>query len=250
MDPYLEGTRWSGFHHDLATEIKRQLIPRLLPRYYADTSTFFLVDEGEEVEIRQSLYPDIAVAENISGESPGQVTVMAAAPVQTKLILPHRVPLSQVEIRDLENRLLVTTIEFLSPANKRGQGRKQYLHKRLQILRSKVHLIELDWLRRGQRLPWSGQLPPASYYVYLSRGNRRSVIDVWPIKPAQLLPVIPVPLLNGDPDVPLDLQQAFSAVYDASRYDRLLNYRQDPEVPLTATEMAWLDKLLKEKGYR
>jgi hypothetical protein len=56
--------------------------------------------------------------------------------------------------------------------------------------------------------------------------------------------------LNGDADVPLDLQQAFTAVYDSSRYELLLNYGADPDVPLVPAEAAWVDRILKERGYR
>jgi hypothetical protein len=224
MDPYLEGVRWPGFHHDLATEIKRQLLPRLLPRYYADTSTYFLVDTGEEVEITQNIYPDVGVMEG----------------------MPH----SQVEIRDLQDHRLVTAIEFLSPTHKRGAGRKQYLRKRLHILRSTTHLIELDLLRHGRRLPWTRKLPPASYYVYLSRAETRTEIDIWHLGLPQALPEVPVPLLNGDPDVPLDLQMALTAVYDSSRYDLLLNYSEPSDIPLAPAQADWVDRWLKQKGCR
>jgi Protein of unknown function (DUF4058) len=33
MDPYLEGSLWTTFHHSLAAEIVRELAPRLRPRY-------------------------------------------------------------------------------------------------------------------------------------------------------------------------------------------------------------------------
>jgi hypothetical protein len=250
MDPYLEGVRWPGFHHDLATEIKRQLLPRLLPRYYADTSTYFLVDTGEEVEITQNIYPDVGVMESLAREHFGQAAATAAPPLRSRLVLPHRMPHSQVEIRDLQDHRLVTAIEFLSPTNKRGAGRKQYLRKRLHILRSTTHLIELDLLRHGRRLPWTRKLPPASYYVYLSRAETRTEIDIWHLGLSQALPEVPVPLLNGDPDVPLDLQRALTAVYDSSRYDLLLNYSEAPDIALAAAEADWVDRLLKQKGCR
>jgi len=250
MDPYLEGGYWSDFHHDLATEIKRQLLPCLQPRYYAATSTYFLVDTGDEVEITQSLYPDVGVTESTTAEAVGHPTAVAEPPVRAKLVLPHRMPHSQVEIRDLQNHRLVTAIEFLSPTNKRSLGRKQYLRKRLQILHSTAHLIELDLLRQGQRLPWSGKLPAASYYVYLSRADTRREIGIWPIALSARLPVIPVPLLKPDPDVLLDLQQAVAAVYESSRYELLLNYGADPDVPLTGAQAKWANRLLREKGLR
>jgi hypothetical protein len=250
IDPYLEGARWPGFHHDLATEIKRQLTPLLLPRYYADTSTYFLVDSGEDIEITQNLYPDVGVLQGQPGQHAGAAAAIAAAPVRTRLVLPHPMPHSQVEIRDLQNHRLVAAIEFLSPTNKRAPGRKQYLRKRLRILRSSAHLIEFDLLRLGRRLPWSGRLPAAPYYAYLSRADTRPDIEVWPMALGRALPVIPVPLLSDDPDVPLALQTALTAVYDAGRYDVLLNYGTGPEIPLTPPEAAWADQLLVDKGLR
>jgi hypothetical protein len=250
MDPYLEGARWPGFHHDLATEIKRQLTPLLLPGYYADTSTYFLVDTGDDLEIARKFYLDVGVKEQADRTTPYRPVAISDAPVLSKLVLPHCRPHSQVEIREMRNDRLVTAIEFLSPPSKRTPGRKQYLRKRLRILRSDVHLIELDLLRRGRRLPWSGDPPPASYYVYLSRADRRSEIGIWPLALADRLPVIPVPLLNGDSDVPLDLQQAVNAVYASSRYDLLLNYTEAPDVPLNSSDVAWVDQVLKEKGIR
>jgi hypothetical protein len=249
MDPYLEGGYWPDFHHDLATEIKRQLLPRLQPRYYAATSTYFLVDTGEDVEISQGVYPDVGVTE-VASEGLGRSTAIAEPPVRARLVLPHPMPHSQVEIRDLQDHRLVTAIEFLSPTNKRGLGRKQYLRKRLQILHSTAHLLELDLLRQGRRLPWSGKPPAASYYLYLSRADKRQDIGIWPIDLAAPLPVVPVPLLHPDPDVPLDLQQAVAAVYDASHYELLLNYGAEPDVPLPAAQANWADRLLREKGLR
>ena len=47
---------------------------------------------------------------------------------------------------------LVTAIEILSPFNKRaGEGIDDYRRKRTCLLRSSVHLIEIDLLRRGER---------------------------------------------------------------------------------------------------
>jgi hypothetical protein len=35
MDPYVEGDDWTSFHAHFATEIARQLTPRLRPKYIA-----------------------------------------------------------------------------------------------------------------------------------------------------------------------------------------------------------------------
>ena len=40
------------------------------------------------------------------------------------------------------------------------------------------------------------------------------------------LPIVPIPLLPEDPEVPLDLQAVFHAAYEPSLYDRRLPYDQ------------------------
>src|SRR3712207_9248145 len=52
-------------------------------------------------------------------------------------------------------RRLVTCIEVLSPSNKRPgtPGWDLYLRKRQSLMLGGVHLVEIDLLRGGQRLP-------------------------------------------------------------------------------------------------
>ena len=61
-------------------------------------------------------------------------------------------------VRDRETMQVVTVIELLSPSNKRrnGDGRREYLTKREEFLSSSTHLVELDFLRGGLRLPVIG----------------------------------------------------------------------------------------------
>ena len=72
-------------------------------------------------------------------------------------------------------------------------------------------------------------LPPAEVYA-------------WPLR--DRLPVIPVPLATADPDVPLDLQAAFTKTYDRSGYDYSLDYHSPVEPPLDATEAEWARSIL------
>jgi hypothetical protein len=210
MDPYLEGSLWTTVHVQLSAEIARQLAPRLRPRYLALTAERFVIDSTEEPSV-----------------------------------MPTPIPHVTVEIRDVVGRELVTAIEVLSPTNKRGKGRSEYISKRRRLLLSSAHLIEIDLLRQGKRLPMQQPLPPASYYVLVSRAEARPFMDVWPIPLNARLPVVPVPLSAGDSDVPLDLQLALTTVYDLCGYDMAVNYTLPPEIPLPPLEAAWAEERLR-----
>src|SRR5947209_4040757 len=70
-----------------------------------------------------------------------------------------------IEILRRSDRTVVTVIELLSPDNKSGAGCGQYLAKRDALLLSTVHVIELDFLIGGRRLPMGGPLPPGDFYA-------------------------------------------------------------------------------------
>jgi hypothetical protein len=159
-------------------------------------------------------------------------------------VMPVKTRQITIEIRDVARRRLVTAIEVLSPANKRSPGRKEYLAKRRRLLLSRAHLMEIDLLRRGRRVPMRQPLPDDPYFVLLSRAEQRPVVDVWPIGLRTRLPVVPVPLLSGDPDIPLDLQAAFDTIYDSFRFDLAIDYSGGPKTPLPPDDAAWSDSLL------
>jgi hypothetical protein len=91
-------------------------------------------------------------------------------------------------------------------------------------------------------------LPPAPYFIFLSRVQRRPILDVWPIQLSMRLPVIPVPLLADDPDVFLDIQLALNTVYDAFNYGLAIDYTRPPEVPLTPQDARWSAEQLRQAG--
>jgi hypothetical protein len=109
-----------------------------------------------------------------------------------------------------------------------------------------THLLELDLLRQGSRLLFEEPLPPAQYYVYLSRAQSRPLTQVWAVGLRGRLPTVPVPLLSPDPDVSLDIQAAVKACFDLVGYERLLDYSAPPPPPeLDAEDAAWLEETLR-----
>jgi hypothetical protein len=253
MDPYLETSTWMNFHTLLCAEMVRQLGPKIRPRYLARATEQSYTEIAVEPDgQRRPSLPDVNVLESAPGPGRGGAAAVAivAAPVRVPTIMPVKIPHAAVEIRDRLKRRLVTAIELLSPTNKCGVGRKEYLKKRRRLLRSEAHLVEIDLLRAGRRVPMERSLPPAPYYVYVGREESRPMTDVWPIRLDQPLPQIPIPLLEGDPDVMLDLQSALTVVYDISDYGLELDYTKPPVAPLTPEESTWLVHHLHAAGLR
>jgi hypothetical protein len=249
MDPFIESRRiWSDFHLDLAAEIRAYLNARIQPGYYATAVTYVTY---EVIEIAQSepraVSPDVSVwRTDLRVPMPSAMMVIDPPAVQSMVPLEVAVRLARVEVHEAGTDTLVTAIEILSPINKRpGRERQKYLRKRRELLRSEVHVMELDLLRGGERSPLETALPPAPYYATLARADHRPHVDVWPMQLAARLPVLPVPLSTPDPDVPLDLGTIVSAVYERGGYATRIDYRQPvPPPPLEAEQQARVEHLL------
>ncbi len=79
-----------------------------------------------------------------------------------------------LEIRELKpQQRLVTSIEVLSPSNKRQDtpGWAQYLRKRQAHLAGQANLVEIDLLRGGQRMPMADDWPDSPYYLLVAQGG-------------------------------------------------------------------------------
>lgn len=247
MDPYIEGHEWGDFHLMFIAELRRQLTPLLRPRYLVRAEEYvFLVREPEAVPAR--IRPDALVVESrreergASAASGGGAAVLEA-PIT--LSLPqmewHRQP--YLEIRRADAGEVVCVIELLSPFNKRGRDREDYLRKRAAVLKSPTHLIEMDLLRGGERLPMEEELPAADYYVLVSRAEARPLCGVWSLTVRDPLPEIPVPLAAGDRDAQISLQRVFDAVYDDAGYGDSLDYTAEAQPPLSSEDRAWVRAL-------
>jgi hypothetical protein len=249
MDPFIESRRiWSDFHLDLAAEIRAHLNARIQPGYYATAVTYITY---EVIEVAQpeprAASPDVSVwRTDLRTPTPGALAVIDPPPVQSMVPLEVPVRLARVEVREAGADTLVTAIEILSPINKRpGRERQRYLRKRRELLRSEVHVMELDLLRGGERSPLETAVPLAPYYVTLVRAEHRPSVDVWPIELTARLPVLPVPLSAPDPDVPLDLGAIVQAVYERGGYATRIDYGQPvPLPPLAPEQHAWVAHLL------
>lgn len=245
MDPYLEGYLWPDVHSALANKIRQQLTPLLRPKYIARLEVYLAEDPFPEGEIG-ILYPDVEVLEAPSRQQPLQASAsgdtLTITPPSMTLPVPQvvQVRLTNVEIRDTAKNRLITSIEILSPVNKREPGLTAYRQKQKRLYQANVHLLELDFLRRGTRPFAQPRLPDVPYCIALTRAQTKQ-IEIWSIALSTRLPVVPVPLQAPDSDIPLDLQLALTTVYDEAAYDLSLDYSQSPPPPTLSNEDAkWL----------
>jgi hypothetical protein len=252
MDPYLEGYLWPDVHHRLATEIARRLTPRIRPRYVARLEIYVVEDENPEVEIG-IMYPDVEVIAVQERAAPGrgiltaEATEALTAPLTLRLLEPVPVRIPTVEIRDVAKNELVTSIEILSPVNKREPGLSKYRQKRQRLQEANVHLLEIDLLRREERPLSRPRLPAAPYLITLIRAENHRA-EIWPVYLQDSLPILPVPLRSPDSDVSLELGPALQTIYDEAAYDLSLHYEQPPPPPdLSPEEKTWLRQLLSTR---
>jgi Protein of unknown function (DUF4058) len=102
--------------------------------------------------------------------------------------------------------------------------------KRNALLAEGIHLVELDLLRAGQRLPTQEPLPSGDYYLFISRANRRPKCEVYSWTRNDKLPIVPIPLKAPDPDIFVNLGQVFATAYERGRYAKSIDYTK----PLSA----------------
>jgi hypothetical protein len=247
MNPYLEHADvWQDFHQSFIPLLRQALSEQVRPKYLVKIEEQVFIHELPE-EQRQPIGRGDMTVSRADADSAGTAVVLLEAPAIGRLPLVVDVERhAYLEIRDRGNRQLVTVLELLSPSNKRpGPDREQYLAKRQQLLTSSVHLVELDLLRGGPRLPVQN-LPPCDYCVMVSRYEDRPNVGLWPLGLRDKLPTIPIPLLVQERAV-LDLQSALHRVYDAAGYEDYI-YAHEPNPSLQAADAEWAQRLIAAHG--
>lgn len=256
MDPFLEHPDiFPDFHDRFITYLSEEVQPRLPLPYIAGLGRRAWIEVSERY-----VGPDVQVVRLASGRQTGESSAAAVAerPVSAPLVVhvPHderREPFVEIYLGCGSQRRLVTSIELLSLGNKTPgeHGRDLYLRKQAEVLGSKVHLVEIDLLRGGEHttaVPRNRLERVAGefeYHVSIHRFDNFEDYFVHAIRLNQGLPEISIPLLPGDPSLPLDLQAVFQRTYDAGPYAREIDYRNDAlQPPVGALWQPWLGQLL------
>jgi hypothetical protein len=250
MDPFLEISEWSNFHFDLIAQIKDQLQPLVFPNYLVVTETRVYLERHDGDTWR--FIPDLGFEPTgaDSAKWTGASTAVAEIEPQTYLaVMPEEHREHYLVLRDRGKNELVTVIEVLSPTNKLSgsDGQREYDQKRERLLGSRVNLIEIDLLRGGQRPRLNRPLPPTTdYCVFVHRASERPKVLAWEFTIRHRLPEIPIPLREGDSDVALNLQSAFSSLYDRLGYSMRIPYDQPLAPPVRPSDQEWIREQLKK----
>lgn len=214
MNPYLENTAlWPNVHGRLIVAIADTLSSQLLPTYQS------IVEEA--------IY-------RLDSPLEQQPSVIVRTPVPTTFRQRF------IEIRNTANQEVVTIIEVLSPANKRGEGRARYQEKRSRILESQTNLVEVDLLHRGKPMPTVRGDVTSHYRILVSSVQQRPQALSYPFNLAQPLPKVPLPLREGDLEPVIDFQALLNQVYERSGYAFSIDYSLPPKPGWGKAEMAWI----------
>lgn len=251
MDPWLEDEEFFRDMHHTLTIYLREALNAVLPRgYVAKTAELVWVDD----ELRRE--PDVSVfGKNSPPDAAGVIAALPGmiAAGEERVSDPWEQP--YLEILSPKGKRLVTAVEILSPSNKRAgdNGRTSYQQKQKEFRSAGVHLVELDFLRRG---PHTTAIPLArlraageyDYHVSAMVAGGPARFYVAPIKLTDRLPAIGIPLDPGVPPATVDLQPLLDRCYDTGRYADEVRYARPPDPPLAPAQQAWAEGVLRAKG--
>ena len=165
--------------------------------------------------------------------------------------LPDQVRESYLEVRDVATNEAVTVVEILLPTNKRpGEGRRLYETKRLEVLGTRSHLLEIDLLRGGEPMRMWGDGRDSHYRILLSRAERRPRADLYAFNLQDPIPSFSLPLRVGDDEPVVELGALLHALYDRAGYDLAVDYNAETVPSLEGDDATWADSLLQEKWLR
>jgi Protein of unknown function (DUF4058) len=255
MNPYLEHPAlWPEVHSRLIVALADALNPQILPKYRAAIDQRIYSIDGSDALLVG--IPDVTVerragtASTARGSTLGQPAI-ATVPLQVTVPMPIEIREQYLEIREVASQTVVTAVELLSPSNKRTrQGRAAYEEKRLRILGSRTHLVEIDLLRSGEPMAVLDSQGEFDYRILVSRGDQRPRAELYGFAVTDAIPAFSLPLKVPDDEPVVDLNVLIHQLYERGGYDVVIDYSLAPSPALGPELAAWLDNLCKERGLR
>lgn len=243
MNPYLEQPGlWPQVHNRLIVAMADEITSQVAPTYR--------VSIEERIYTTTEAIPligiaDVSVAQRNTDESRSARTAQLSEPRRVRVPLLTEVTERFLEVRLVQTNALICVIELLSPKNKKsGEGRTAYETKRLRILGSATHLVEIDLLRGGEPMPVAD---PARkpYSILVSRGHQRPDAELYEFELTEPIPNFPVPLQPGESEPVVMLQQLVNDVYTRARFDLAIDYSLPLKRAFTDEEASWVASVVK-----
>jgi Protein of unknown function (DUF4058) len=248
MDPFLEDPAlWPDFHSTFLNYWREALADVLPAEYEASLGErVYLVEQDPDT--RKLIYPDVALSQSNPEAAPSRSpdAVATIEPVTIPLTIVGGARATYIEILHRPDRTLVAVLEMLSPANKQHPGRIEYLAKRNALLQQDVHLVELDLLVGGRRLPFEKPLPAGDYCYFLSRSDQRPDCQVYAWNLPHALPSLPVPLRAPSNDIVIDYDAVFATAFGRGRFGRSISYALPCPAPLTEASRSWVEEMVRQ----
>jgi hypothetical protein len=248
VDPFIEDRHfWEDFHRRFINYWCEAVAERLPNDYVARIDERFQIFDIEELNSRHRL-PDVSVVHDplLTQTRRGALGAATIEPITRRLVIESEERSVFIEIHRQSDERLVAVLELLSPSNKQP-GYLTYLNKRNELLLQNLHLVEVDLLIGGRRLPVEPDLPAGDCFAFISRMDRRPWCDIyaWDIK--DKLPTIPIPLLAEDDDIFVDLQAIYDTAYDRGQYPRQQHrlYAQPLSLPVDNETRRWADAIVR-----
>jgi len=258
MDPWLERF-WEDTHQRTLTYAADMLQEQLPGGLRARLQERVFVESGAE-RLRE-IAPDVRIVEHPrlpNVRKSGTAAASGLAVAEPIFVDVGDDPVVESFIEIVDPRLgskLITAVELLSLSNKRrSQGMEKYRQKQREVVEAQANLVEIDLLRGGERvlLCPPENIPPeyrTLYQVCVYQASKPSGYLIYRVPLRERLPIIRIPLRDGDDDATLDLQAMIDKAYNNGAYD-FIDYTVDPVPRLDADDAAWADSLLKSEGKR
>lgn len=251
MNPYLEHPQlWQEVHSRLIVAIADALGPQLRPKYRVAIEKR-VYDNTDDLLVGR---PDGAIFQAVPDAALPplpQTSSVLTEPLIVEVPMPEAVTERYLEIRAVETGEVVTVLELLSPSNKQaGRGRQVYEAKRLAVLGSFTHLVEIDLIRAFKPLPIRGAIAPSLYRILVSRANQRPKAVLYAFNLPDAIPSFPIPLQPEDTEPLVNLQLLLNQVYERASYDLAIDYTQAPVPPLSEADAAWAAVWLQSQQLR
>lgn len=250
MDPYLEQPGlWESVHTRLIVAIADALAPIVKPRYRVEVEQRAYLAVLSPDDMILAGIPDVLVYDAPQQAQASTAAGVTKSPAEVEVPAAEQITERYLVVRRVSDREVVTVIELLLPSNKLTRpGREQYEEKRIKVLGSRTHLVEIDLLRAGEPLAmWrQGQTVDSDYRVLVSRAWQRPRAEAYVFSVRDPIPDIPIPLRQGEGEPILPLNQLLHELYDRAGYDLEIDYTRAPLPPLPEADAAWAYSLIQE----